>query len=237
MSGDECPGKFERDFDVLDEDLGSGEFGRVLKVRRKLGNDGYPDTMNAREDVLYAIKKSKPIEGVKHRYVSLHDDRCDAYIENGIVFRLRLREEVDILKLLTEASEGGRGHPSVLRYVDNWEQDGLLFIQTELCALGSFGRFLWDYGRKFPRLDEARVWKILAELTEVCGSCCLLCGIFFLILALLGSLPPLLSVAEKGHGVHPWQPDSPSRSEAGEHFCDLRRQAEDRGLWYGICLA
>jgi len=80
---------------------------------------------------------------------------------------LRLREEVDILKQLTEASEGRRGHANVLRYIDNWEQDGLLFIQTELCALGSFGRFLWDYGRKFPRLDEARVWKVLAELTEV----------------------------------------------------------------------
>ena len=79
---------------------------------------------------------------------------------------MRLREEVDILKQLTEAS-GGRGHPNVLRYIDSWEQDTLLFIQTELCALGSFGRFLWDYGRKFPRLDEARVWKILAELTEV----------------------------------------------------------------------
>lgn len=87
---------------------------------------------------------------------------------NGsVIVRLRLREEVDILKQLTEASEGRRGHPNVLRYIDSWEQDSLLFIQTELCALGSFGRFLWDYGRKFPRLDEARVWKILAELTEV----------------------------------------------------------------------
>jgi mitosis inhibitor protein kinase SWE1 len=85
----------------------------------------------------------------------------------GAIVRLRLREEVDILKLLTETSPGGRGHPSVLRYIDNWEQDGLLFIQTELCALGSFGRFLWDYGRKFAKLDEARAWKILAELTEV----------------------------------------------------------------------
>lgn len=89
-------------------------------------------------------------------------------VKDGAIFRLRLREEVDILKQLAEASEGQRGHPGVLRYIDSWEQDGLLFIQTELCALGSFGRFLWDYGRKFPRLDEARVWKILAELTEVC---------------------------------------------------------------------
>ena len=96
--------------------------------------------------------------------------------KGGIVFRLRLREEVDILKHLTEVSEGRRGHPNVLGYIDSWEQDGLLFIQTELCALGSFGGFLWDYGRKFPRLDEARVWKILAELTEVCALPCSSCG-------------------------------------------------------------
>lgn len=91
-----------------------------------------------------------------------------AYVAKDAVVRLRLREEVEILKLLTEASERRSGHPNVLRYIDSWEQDSLLFIQAELCALGSFGRFLWDYGRKFPRLDEARVWKILAELTEVC---------------------------------------------------------------------
>lgn len=168
MSGDECPGRFERDFDVLDEDLGSGEFGRVLKVQRKADDDDNFDSVGAKPDNVYAIKKSKPIEGVKHRYV-FPLDRLAGEAKGGIVARLRLREEVDILKQLTEASDGLRGHPNVLRYIDNWEQDGLLFIQTELCALGSFGRFLWDYGRKFPRLDEARVWKVLAELTEVCA--------------------------------------------------------------------
>jgi hypothetical protein len=50
VSGDECPGRFERDFDVLDEDLGSGEFGRVLKVRRKAGDDGDFGSMNAKGD-------------------------------------------------------------------------------------------------------------------------------------------------------------------------------------------
>jgi len=67
---DECPGKFERDFDVLDEHLGSGEFGRVLKVRRKADDNDF-GSMSAKEDNLYAVKKSKPIEGVKHRYVTL----------------------------------------------------------------------------------------------------------------------------------------------------------------------
>ena len=65
MSGDECPGKF----DVLDEDIGSGEFGRVLKVRRKADDDDDFGSMNAKDNNVYAIKKSKPIEGAKHRYV------------------------------------------------------------------------------------------------------------------------------------------------------------------------
>jgi mitosis inhibitor protein kinase SWE1 len=74
VSGDECPGRFEREFDVLDEDLGSGEFGRVLKVRRKAGGGFGP--MSAKGDDTYAIKKSKPIEGMKHRYVVLFFHRC-----------------------------------------------------------------------------------------------------------------------------------------------------------------
>jgi len=75
VSGDECPGRFERDFDVLDEDLGSGEFGRVLKVRRKVDDDDF-GSMNTMDDNVYAIKKLKPIEGAKHRYVILFDRRC-----------------------------------------------------------------------------------------------------------------------------------------------------------------
>lgn len=75
VSGDECPGRFEREFDVLDEDLGSGEFGRVLKVQRK-ADDGF-GSMSAKDDKTYAIKKSKPIEGMKHRCVVLFIYRCD----------------------------------------------------------------------------------------------------------------------------------------------------------------
>ena len=58
----------------------------------------------------------------------------------------------------------GASHPNVLGYIDSWEEDEALYIQTELCELGNFAHFLWEYGRAFPRLDEARVWKIMAEL-------------------------------------------------------------------------
>jgi mitosis inhibitor protein kinase SWE1 len=86
---------------------------------------------------------------------------------------MRLREEVEILQHLSEAARtmstiGSRnGHPNVLSFVDSWEEDERLFIRTELCELGNFARFLWEYGRAFPRLDEARVWKIIADLSNV----------------------------------------------------------------------
>jgi mitosis inhibitor protein kinase SWE1 len=80
-----------------------------------------------------------------------------------------LREEVDVLKHLSRAAQAaslpGGVHPNVLGYVDNWEQDERLFLRTELCELGSLARFLWEFGRVCPRLDEARVWKIFAELS------------------------------------------------------------------------
>ncbi|TFK83778.1 hypothetical protein K466DRAFT_497790 [Polyporus arcularius HHB13444] len=143
-SDEEKPGRFAQEFVEIDE-LGSGEFGRAMKVR-------YKDP--ARGDDVFAVKKSKRFEGVKHR--------------------LRLREEVEILKHLSEAvsrsldpavREAGR-HPNILGYIDSWEEDETLYIQTELCELGNFAHFLWEYGRAFPRLDEARVWKIMAELAS-----------------------------------------------------------------------
>ncbi|KAG1895570.1 uncharacterized protein F5891DRAFT_1058076 [Suillus fuscotomentosus] len=114
-------GRFEKEF-VEVEQVGSGEFGKVIKVRAKIGR-GF-------EDTVWAVKRSKPFEGPRHR--------------------LRLREEVDILAHLS-----ARGaHSNVLTYVD------------KLCELGNFARFLWEYGRAFPRLDEARVWKIMVDLSN-----------------------------------------------------------------------
>ncbi|KAF8894006.1 hypothetical protein BD779DRAFT_1435579 [Infundibulicybe gibba] len=135
---EEQPGRFERDFVEIDE-LGSGEFGKVIKVRCK-----HDDGRGA-----FAIKKSQRFEGVKHR--------------------LRLREEVDILKHLSNAtvSLGQQNrHPNVLAYIDSWEEAEGLYIQTELCESGNLARFLWEYGRAFPRLDEARVWKIIVDLSN-----------------------------------------------------------------------
>lgn len=52
----EQPGRFERDFVEVDE-IGAGEFGRAMKVRYKHGRGG----------AVFAIKKSKRFEGLRHR--------------------------------------------------------------------------------------------------------------------------------------------------------------------------
>ncbi|KAJ6499152.1 hypothetical protein C8R45DRAFT_981321 [Mycena sanguinolenta] len=91
----------------------------------------------------FAVKKSKRFEGVRHR--------------------LRLREEVEILQHLNTC---GGVQPNVLTFLDSWEEDDVLYIQTELCELGNFARFLWEFGRVFPRLDEGRIWKIMVDLSR-----------------------------------------------------------------------
>ncbi|GJJ06481.1 hypothetical protein Clacol_000673 [Clathrus columnatus] len=130
----EHPGKFEKEFTTIDA-LGIGEFGSALKVKYKFGSE---------QDV-FAIKKSKRLEGPKHRR--------------------RLREEVDILHHLAVLG-GPHGHPNILKYISSWEQDDILFIQTELCELGDLAKFLAEYGSHFAALDEARIWKICAELSN-----------------------------------------------------------------------
>lgn len=55
-TAEQPPGRFERDF-VEDDEVGSGEFGKVMKVRCK----------NGREGEVFAVKKSKRFEGVRHR--------------------------------------------------------------------------------------------------------------------------------------------------------------------------
>jgi hypothetical protein len=51
---EQWPGRFGRDF-VEDDEVGSGEFGKVMKVRYK----------NSREGAVFAVKKSKRFEGVR----------------------------------------------------------------------------------------------------------------------------------------------------------------------------
>jgi len=89
-----------------------------------------------------------------------------------VIHRLRQLEEVDTLRHLTAAaasdSTASASSPAdhVITFVDAWEEQGHLFIQTELC-MSNLAFFLNEYGQIVERLDEARVWKILAELVLV----------------------------------------------------------------------
>ena len=60
----EDEGRFESEF-VEVEKIGSGEFGTAMKVRYKDDKKG--------ANRLFAIKKSKRLEGARHRYVWVYD--------------------------------------------------------------------------------------------------------------------------------------------------------------------
>jgi len=55
------PGRFEREFVEIGE-LGSGEFGKVMKVRRQGGV-----WISGTGGEITAVKKSKRFEGIRHR--------------------------------------------------------------------------------------------------------------------------------------------------------------------------
>lgn len=75
---------------------------------------------------------------------------------------MRRFEEVDILRLISSSVEDRSPH--LIHLVDAWEQNGHLFIQSELCENGNLSFFLEEYGRLHEVLDEARVWKVLNEI-------------------------------------------------------------------------
>ncbi|KAG6873414.1 hypothetical protein C0995_015839 [Termitomyces sp. Mi166 len=137
---EEPTSRFERDF-VVDGEIGSGEFGKVIKVRCK----------NSDDTEVFAVKKSKRVEGPRHR--------------------LRLQEEVQVLRHLSQAAatsaayEGNR-HPNVLAYIDSWEENDALYIETELCTSGNLQQFLETFGNVYRKLSEDRVWKILVDLSN-----------------------------------------------------------------------
>jgi mitosis inhibitor protein kinase SWE1 len=86
---------------------------------------------------VWAVKKSR------HSYSGAKD-------------RQRKIQEVDVLKTL--------GHSDhIVTFVDSWEEQGHLYIQTEFCEEGTLDVFLAQVGLK-ARLDDFRIWKMLLEL-------------------------------------------------------------------------
>lgn len=92
---------------------------------------------------VYAVKRmKKPLAGTRDR--------------------LRRLEEVDVLRHL--GRDGG--HPHIISLADAWEESFHLYVQTELCSLGTLSFFLNYYGEHEGQLDEPRLWKIFAELAS-----------------------------------------------------------------------
>lgn len=70
-------------------------------------------------------------------------------------------EEVDVLRHLSTRETAC---PSVIQFFDAWEFRDHLFIQTEYCENGNLQQFLELFGSVHGNLEEARIWKIVAEV-------------------------------------------------------------------------
>ncbi|KAG8834703.1 hypothetical protein FRC17_007609 [Serendipita sp. 399] len=122
-----------------------GRFANQFQVIGELGQGQFGVVLRVHDRLrngTYAVKKSDRYTGPRHRN--------------------RLREEVEVLKGLSELG----GHVNVLGYVDSWDEDDYLYIQTELCQMGNLATFLNEYGKQFDRLSEAYIWKILADVGD-----------------------------------------------------------------------
>ncbi|KAL0942497.1 protein kinase [Colletotrichum truncatum] len=130
------------------EMIGKGEFSSVYRVVKSgysrasfLSVFSGTPTKNSREspepDRVYAVKKARrPFTGPKDRLAKLR--------------------EVHALQALTHADH-------VVHYVDSWEQNQYLYIQTEYCDEGTLDKFLSNVGRK-GRLDDFRIWKVIHDI-------------------------------------------------------------------------
>ncbi|KAJ5946269.1 hypothetical protein N7454_003108 [Penicillium verhagenii] len=128
--------------------VGTGEFSQVYRVAQphdasfpsmfSLPSSGPKSPSALPHHQVWAVKKSK------QPYLGLKD-------------RERRIREVDVLKTLVNCDH-------IVSFMDSWEDNGHLYIQTEFCEEGSLDVFLAQAGLK-ARLDDFRIWKILLELT------------------------------------------------------------------------
>ena len=138
--------KFERV-----ELVGTGEFSQVYRVAAPPNASPYHSVFSL------SVTRSPSRSSLPERVFAVKKSR-HAY--SGAKDRQRKIHEVNVLKAL--------GHSDhTLSFVDSWEDQGHLYIQTEFCEEGTLDVFLAQVGLK-ARLDDFRIWKILLELSLVC---------------------------------------------------------------------
>ncbi|KPI45030.1 Mitosis inhibitor protein kinase wee1 [Cyphellophora attinorum] len=127
--------------------VGTGEFSEVYRVSQPPQSSPYhkiyvtngrSSSRSSMQERVWAVKKSR------HAYTGYKD-------------RQRKLKEVEILKVLGRSEH-------VIGFVDSWENEDHLYIQTEFCEEGTLSAFLSRIGAK-ARLDDFRIWKILLELS------------------------------------------------------------------------
>jgi mitosis inhibitor protein kinase SWE1 len=130
------------------EVVGKGEFSQVYRVVKSSAPSAFMTVLSTTPRTpsspdpgkVYAVKKLRiPFHGIRER-------------------EARLQEAV-ILQSLSHSSK-------IVQFMDSWEHNGHLYIQTEYCTEGSLDGFLKDVGQG-GRLDDFRIWKILLETTQV----------------------------------------------------------------------
>lgn len=134
------------------EQVGKGEFSTVYRVVK---NDALYDSFDINSTTprgtprspskgqVFAVKKSRqPFQGNRDREIKLR--------------------EAQILRALSNAEH-------VVHYVDDWEYQLHLYIQTEYCEEGNLEKFLSNIGFG-GRLDDFRIFKILQDLCLVSGE-------------------------------------------------------------------
>uniref|UniRef100_V5E9S7 Protein kinase n=1 Tax=Kalmanozyma brasiliensis (strain GHG001) TaxID=1365824 RepID=V5E9S7_KALBG len=140
-------GLYESTSDVRARGLEHGHLDTAFSVEETIGAGEFSEVLKAvsrSTGYAYAVKR------MKRAYLGPRD-------------RLRRLEEVDVLRAL---STPGKPHPNIVSLFGAWEEEGHLFLQLELCPLGSLAFFLEEYGQQVGALDEPRLWKILAELSS-----------------------------------------------------------------------
>lgn len=134
------------------ESYGKGEFSDVYKVSGvadTMTSSYFESTLGSKSSMTPCVEKVWIVKRSKTPYTGLKN-------------RTRRLQEVSILQSL------GR-HDHIVQFVDSWEADYHLCIQTEFCEEGSLHDFLERNGNR-GRLDDFRIWKILIETCLVSMS-------------------------------------------------------------------